>query len=376
MLRNSFKLVTIGGIEVGIHASWLIIFALLTFSLATGYFPNVAPDLDAVTVWVLGAVGTLALFGSVLLHELAHSFMAKARGIEARSITLFIFGGVSSLGSEAKQPGVEFIVAVVGPLTSFAIGGVMWLLANAAGSGALEALFSYLAVVNLLVGGFNLIPAYPLDGGRVLRAIAWKISGSLRTGTDIAAGAGQVIGGLMILLGIIQAVSGNLLNGLWILAIGWFLQSAASASQHQMVLEQRLNRVRVGDVVRTDPTTVPPTVSVAELIERYLLPRNRRAMPVAEDGRLVGIVTISDINEVPPEDRDRVRVGDIMGGRDGLVSVTPRQSLADAFRALGERDLEQVPVVDDGRIVGMLTRADVMRQFQLREELDVQAART
>lgn len=374
MLRSSFKLFTIGGIEVGVHASWLIIFALLTFSLATGYFPNAHPELDTTTNWTLGVVGALALFASVLLHELAHSFMARARGLEARSITLFIFGGVSNLGGEAKQPSVEFLIAVVGPLASFAIAGVAYVASGLVTATPLEALFGYLAIVNALVGAFNLLPAFPLDGGRVLRSIAWRVSGSVRTGTDIAAGAGQIIGALLILLGIVQIIGGFFLNGLWIAAIGWFLQNAASAGQQQAVMEQRLERVRVGDVLRRDETTVAPETTVNELIQRYLLPRNRRAMPVARDTELLGIVTIGDINEVPPEERDRTTVGSVMGGRDGLVSVTTRDSVADAFAALGERDLEQVPVIDDGRLVGVLTRADVMRQLQLREALDIEPA--
>lgn len=375
MLRSSFRLFTIGGIEVGVHASWLIIFAFLTFSLATGYFPATVPELDTTTTWIMGAVSALALFASVLLHELAHSFMARARGLEAKSITLFIFGGVSNLGSEAKQPSVEFLIAVVGPLTSFAIGGLAFLATTAVTATPLEALLNYLAIVNLLVGGFNLLPAFPLDGGRVLRSIAWRISGSLRTGTDIAAGAGQVVGGLLILFGIIQIVNGLILNGLWIAAIGWFLQNAASAGQQQVVLEQRLDRARVGDVVRRDTTTVAPDTTVSDLIERHLLPGNRRAMPVARDGRLLGMVTIGDLSDVPSEERGRTQVERVMGGRDDLVTVSPRDTLSDAFAALGERDLEQVPVVENGQLVGVLTRADVMRQLQLREELDIDTAR-
>jgi Zn-dependent protease/CBS domain-containing protein len=374
MLRNTFRLFSVAGIEVGIHVSWLAIFALLTFSLATGFFPQAVPSLSPLEAWGLAAVAAILFFGSVLIHELAHSFTARARGLDARSITLFIFGGVSNLGGEAKQPSVEFVVAIVGPLSSFAIAGVSYVLARILPGEALQALFGYLAVVNALVGGFNLIPGYPLDGGRVLRSIAWRATNSVRRGTDIAAGAGQLIGGLFILWGVIQIFGGETLGGLWIAAIGWFLQNAAQAGQQQVILEQRLQNVRVATVLRPDPTAVSPDATVAEVIERYLLPGNRRAVPVVDEGKLVGIVTLGDIGKVPVEERATARVGQVMGGRDGLVTVKPNDTLSHAFQALGERDLEQVPVVEDGRLIGMLTRADLMRQLQLREALDVEVA--
>ena len=374
MLRNTFKLFNVAGIEVGIHVSWLAIFALLTFSLATGYFPQAIDGIDTVMAWGLAAVAALLFFASVLIHELAHSFVARARGLEARSITLFIFGGVSNLGGEAKQPSVEFLVAIVGPLSSFAIAAVSYLIAIVVPGRELQAVFGYLAVVNALVGGFNLIPGYPLDGGRVLRSIAWRATNSLRRGTDIAAGAGQLIGGLFILWGILQVFGGDAFGGLWIAAIGWFLQNAAQASQQQVILEQRLQNVRVSEVLRPDATCAAPGMTVTDVIEDYLLPGNRRAVPVCDNGRPVGIVTLGDIGKVPVAERARTPVADAMGGRDGLVSVKPTDTLSQSFNALAEKDLEQVPVVEDGRLVGVLTRADLMRQLQLREALDVEAS--
>ena len=371
MLRNSVRLFTVAGIEVGVHASWLIVFALLTWSLAVGYFPDAVPRLGTTEAWVLAAVAAILFFASVLLHELAHSFMAKARGLPVHSITLFIFGGVSNLGAEAKKPSVEFLVAVVGPLTSFAVAGVCYVIALAVPDERARALFGHLAVVNALVGAFNLIPGFPLDGGRVLRSIAWSITNSLRRGTEIAVGAGQLIGGLFILGGILLIFDGRVFNGIWIAAIGWFLQNAASASLQQVILETRLRGVPVRNVLRLDPTSAPPGISVQELIDGYLLPGNRRAVPVTDNGRLVGMVTLSDVSGVPAEERARVPVAEVMGGRDGLLTVTPDNTLAQAVEKFGERDLEQLPVLDDGRLVGVVTRADVMRQLQLREALNV-----
>jgi Zn-dependent protease/CBS domain-containing protein len=373
VLKNSFRLFTVGGIEVGIHISWLVIFVLLTWSLAAGYFPSAIPGIDAGLAWILGAVASILLFVSVLIHELAHSFVAKSRGIEVSSITLFIFGGVSNLAAEPKSANVEFWVAVVGPITSFVIAAISFGIALVMPTLELQALFGYLAIVNALLGGFNLIPGFPLDGGRVLRSIAWGITGSLRRATEIAVGAGQIVGGLFILWGVLQIFGGNLINGLWIAAIGWFLQNAASSSLRQVVLTERLKDVRVADVQRPDTATVSRQTTIDDLIEQYLLPGNRRAMPVSDDGRLVGMVTLGDIKDVPAEAREATQVGSVMGGRDGLITVRPSDDLSDAVDKLTGNDLDQVPVMDAGRFVGMLTRADVMRQLQLREELGVES---
>jgi Zn-dependent protease/CBS domain-containing protein len=372
MLKNSFRLFTVRGIHVGIHVSWLIIFVLLTWSLAVGYFPSAIPGIEATLAWVLGVVASILLFTSVLIHELAHSFVAKSRGLEVSSITLFIFGGVSNLASEPQSARTEFWVAVVGPITSFVIAAVSFGIALVMPTDELQALFGYLAIVNALLGGFNLIPGFPLDGGRVLRSIAWGITGSLRRATEIAVGAGQIVGGLFILWGVIQIFGGNLINGLWIAAIGWFLQNAASSSLGQVVLMERLKDVTVANVLRPDTATITRQATVADLIEDYLLPGNRRAVPVEDGGRLVGMVTLGDIKDVPVEARDITQIGTVMGGREGLITVRPSEALADAVGKLTGRDLEQVPVMDGDRFVGILTRADVMRQLQLREMLDVE----
>ena len=374
-MANSFRLFTIAGIEVGVHISWLVIFALVTWSLASSYFPAVLPRSDQLERWALGAVAAVLLFASVLIHELAHSFVAKARGLEARSITLFIFGGVSSLSGETKRPSTEFVVAIVGPLTSLVLSGIAYLVAVAApGGSAVEAIASYLALINMLLGLFNLIPGFPLDGGRVLRAIIWQVTRDSRRSTELATAVGRLVAWGFLLWGFWRVLNGDVFGGIWIAAIGWFLQNAASASLEQAVAEQRLRRLRVGDVLRPDPTAVPPNISVAELVERYMLPGARRSVPVVDGDRLVGIVTLSDVRDVPPEDRATTLVRSIMGGRNGLATVTPDRPLRDAIDALGSGDYEQVPVVQDGRLVGLLTRADVVRQIQLREALQVQPA--
>ncbi len=374
MLSNSFRLFTIRGIEVGVHFSWLIIFALVTWSLSVYVFPNVPemPELSQVEYWLLGALTSILLFASVLIHELAHSFVALARGLQAKSITLFIFGGVSNLSGEAKEASTEFLVAIVGPLTSFVLAAIAFGMASVVTEPRAELVLSYLFLINLSLGIFNLIPGFPLDGGRVLRAILWSATGNVRRATEWAANVGKLVAYLMFGYAIFTILEGNnFIGGLWTAAIAWFLHNAASSSVQQLVFEQRLRRVRVGDVIRPDDTTVPPDMTVAELVDRYILPAARRAVPVAHDGPLVGIVTISDVAHVPPEQRGMVTVGQVMGGKDRLHTVRSDARVLDAFELLGEHDLEQVPVMDGDRFVGFLTRADVARQLQLREALDV-----
>lgn len=375
MLTNSFRLFTIRGIEVGVHYSWLIIFALVTWSLSVYVFPFVegVPRLEPFEYWFLGAITAILMFASVLVHELAHSFVARARGLNARSITLFIFGGVSNLAGEAKEASTEFLVAIVGPLTSFALAGMAFVVAEAVSEPRVELVASYLVFINLVLGVFNLIPGFPLDGGRVLRAILWSATGNVRRATEWAANGGKLVAYLMFAWAIylILTPPGNLIGGLWTAAIAWFLHNAASTSVHQLIFETRLRRVRAGDIVRRDEATVEPTATIAELVDRYILPGNRRAIPVAQDGRLVGIVTISDIANVPPEQRAFVPIAQVMGGRDKLHTVSADTRVLDAFTVLGEHDLEQVPVMDGDRLLGLLTRGDVARQLALREALDI-----
>jgi Zn-dependent protease len=371
MLNNSIRLFTIRGIEVGVHYSWLIIFALLTWALANYVYPFALPEQAGAIYWLLAAVSVVLFFVSVLIHELAHSLVALARGLKARSITLFIFGGVSSLGGEAKEASTEFIVAIVGPLTSLVLAAVFYVLGMAVDEPRIDLVAGQLAFINLALGLFNLVPGFPLDGGRVLRSLLWGATNNLRKATEIAGNLGKVVAWGLFALGLFFIFDGNYLNGIWIAAIAWFLHNAASNSVQQVVFETRMRRVRAGDLVRPDETTVAPGLSVAELIDEYMLPANRRSVAVTDNGRLVGIVTVSDVMKVPVAARAGTSVAEVMGGRDGLHTVPADGPVQDVVELLAQHDLEQVPIVDGGRYIGMLTRGDVLRQLQLREALDV-----
>ncbi len=369
VLTNSIKLFTIRGIEVGVHYSWLIIFGLLTWSLSVYQLPAQIGRLPVLEYWILGAFTAILLFVSVLVHELAHSFVAKARGLNARSITLFIFGGVSNLTGEPKSAKTEFLVAVVGPLTSFGLAALAFVVASLVDERRAVVVASYLVFINISLGAFNLIPGFPLDGGRVLRAILWGATHNLRRATQWAANAGKVVAVLMFAAGLWLSFNGEIVSGVWLAAIAWFLYNAASGSIKQLAIEARLGPLRARDIALPTQVTVPPGISVAELVETYMLPHNLHAIAVADDARLVGIVTVGDVKLVPLDRRAKTSVAEIMGGRDALYTVTADGGALDAVELLDEHDLQQVPVLDGGLLVGMLSRADVMRQVQMREAL-------
>lgn len=372
MVRNTFALFRVRGITVGVHISWLIVFGLVTWSLATGFLPDVLPGIAPTEAWLIGAVSAILLFASVLLHELAHSFVALSRGLPVHSITLFLFGGVSNLSGESKDPRTEFLIAIVGPLTSFVIAGAAFLLASLPGlDDRVAVVFAYLVVVNAVLGAFNLIPGFPLDGGRVFRSIIWRATGNVRRATEIAASVGQLVGLGFIAWGVLRVVEGDLFGGLWTAAIGLFLQNAAGSSVGQLALDQRLRGVRVRDAFTPDPTTAPPGLSVADLIEEHFLRGKRRAVLVTDNGRLVGIVTVGDVSRVAPDERTRTTVADVMSGPDGLVTTQPSTSLRAAAEVLAAHEFDQLPVVEAGQPLGMLTRADIVREFQIREALDL-----
>jgi Zn-dependent protease/predicted transcriptional regulator len=369
-MESSFKLGRIAGIEIGIHYTWLFAFALVAWSLAAGFFPANYPGWAASTYWVVGIIAALALFGAVLLHELSHSFVALARGHGVHSITLFIFGGVSNLTTEAEDPKDEFLISVVGPLTSFAIAAVCWLAAQAlrAGDSPLGAILSYLAFINVMLGVFNLVPGFPLDGGRVLRSLVWAATGSLRRATEIASYVGQGVGFLMIFWGVAQVLGGNFLGGLWIGFIGWFLNNAAEATRQQQVLQEGLRGARVAEVMNPHPPIASPTMSVQEFVFDHVVRQGQRALLVVDGERLVGLVSITDAKKEPQGAWATTPVGAIMTPVP-LKTVSPDADVNSTLRLLVEGSLNQVPVVRDGRLVGLLSRADIVRFLQLREEL-------
>lgn len=370
-MRNALRLGTIAGIEIRLDYSWFIVFALVTWSLGGHYFPMQHPGWPERTYWALGIVTALLFFASVLAHELAHSFVARAYGTPVRSITLFIFGGAAEISEEPKRAREEFAMALVGPATSFGIALLFGLLRLIVGakSQPLAALATWLGGINAMLGIFNLIPGFPLDGGRVLRSILWGITGSLRKATKAASGVGRLVAFLFIFWGIWMIFGGNWVNGLWIAFIGWFLENAATASAREVAFRELLEGHTASEVMTADCPYVSPDVSVDELVHEYILPTSRRCFPVVEDGHVQGIVTLHHVKEVPRERWTSTTVGKAMTPFDQLQKVNPDEGLYDALRRMATEDVNQLPVVDDGQFLGMVSRDTVLTFIQTRTEL-------
>jgi Zn-dependent protease/CBS domain-containing protein len=316
----------------------------------------------------------LLLFLSVVLHEFGHALTAQAKDIPVLSITLFIFGGVAALAQESEEPGDEFQIAIAGPIASLGVsavfGGLWWLTLDT--NEQVNALFGYLSFVNLVLAVFNMIPGFPLDGGRVLRAVIWKITGNLRRATGVVTMLGNLIGTLFFVLGILAIIEGGLFNGIWFLALGWFLQSAAQQGYRQVEQQEMLRGRTVGEIMNASPVTVEPNITVSDLVNDYFLRRTAHGAPVVQDGDVVGIVTITDVKRCDQDAWPVTRVRDIMTPRGDLHVVEPRTPLNRALEYMTTHDLNQIPVVDQGRLLGMLSRSDFMRYIQLRHELGIE----
>ncbi len=375
-MHGSFHLGRIAGISIEANYSWLVILVLLTVSLATGWFRLALPGASAAVYWGIGFLAAVLLFVSVLLHELAHSLVARARGLPVKSITLFIFGGVSNLEKEPGTPGGEFQVSVVGPLTSVIIAAISWgIYAGLAGFVPVAAaLFGYLAISNGLLAVFNLIPGFPLDGGRVLRSILWKLTGSLRTATLWATRVSLAIAFLFILAGIWAFFAGNFLNGIWLAFIGWFLFSMAQSANAQVMMESLFGRVTVGEVMNSIPLVVPGSLSIEQLVYQFLLPQGLRAAMVVEQDHLLGLVSLTDIRQVPREQWGQVMIGQMMVPRSRLVVAMPQQLLSDALALMARYRIHQLPVVQGERLVGLISRETIIRFLEVRRGLGLEEA--
>ena len=370
-MHSSLSIGRVAGIRIGIHYTWLFAFVLIAWSLAASYYPDAMPGLGTTTYWLIGIISALLLFASVLVHELTHSLVARALGLNVDSITLFIFGGVSNLTTQPSTARNEFVVAVVGPVSSLVLAAVFWLISQTIPVGTpAGAVAGYLAFVNMLLGAFNLVPGFPLDGGRVLRSLVWGASGSLRRATLVAAYVGQGVGWLLIIWGLTRVLSGDLLGGLWTAFIGWFLNGAAESTRQEQTLQQSVRGITAARLMEEPAVAVPPSTSVADFVFDQVMRHGHRALPVVENEQLLGIVSMSDARKLPRDAWSTTPVSQIMTPAP-LATVAPTEHLGIAIGRMAQRGVHQLPVVEDGRLLGLLTRADVLRYLQLRHELGV-----
>ncbi len=370
-MRASWRIGRVAGIEINIDPSWLIIFALVTFSLGGAYFPHQYPHWARWLHWLTGLTTSILLFGSVLAHELAHSLVAIRQGERVRSITLFIFGGVAQIAEEPGSARKEFLMAVAGPLTSLGIAAIfalLWL-GFRGFSEPLAALARHLSLINAVLAVFNLAPGFPLDGGRVLRSIVWAVTKDLKRATRVASLAGQVIAFLLILFGVWQIFRGPLLNGFWFIFIGWFLHSAAVRGYRQVVVREMLRDLRAEDLMTRDFTTVSSDLDLGTLVNEYILRRRAHAFLVMDNGQLRGIVCLDDVKNVPRSSWQSTSVREIMTPEDQLDFVTPEDDGNVVLARLNAKHVRQIPVIEEKKVKGVVCRSDLMRTLQLRTEL-------
>ncbi len=370
-MGGTMQIAKVRGIPIRVHVSWLFIFVLVTWSLAAAYYPQNYPGWGAAAYWITAIVSSVAFFLSILLHELSHSFVALGKGIAVHGITLFIFGGVSELAGESEKPVDELQIAIVGPLTSLVLGGAFWLLGASAlqDDSPIGGMVDYLAYVNIMVGIFNMVPAYPLDGGRVLRSVIWMAQRSLERATRIAATISQIIAFGMIGWGIFTTLTGGGISGIWIALIGWFLQVSASSSYQDLVLKRNLQGVSVRNIVSKEYIPVGPDISIQQLVEDYLLTHNQRAFPVVVNGDLVGLISFTDIKNVPREEWSSTTIRNTMTPAERLQTAKVDDPLSDVLGRMVTYDLNQMPVLEGGQLVGFVSRGGVMQYINILQEL-------
>ena len=370
---TSFRLGSIFDLEIRVDLSWFLIFWLILWSLSVSVFPANYPNLSQMTYLIMGVVGTLLFFASLIAHELAHSLVAQAKGIPVEGITLFVFGGISRTRMDAETPGDEFQIAVVGPLVSFLLAGLfalIWGLSyGRSWSLVVTGVARYLASINLLLAIFNLLPGFPLDGGRLFRSVLWKITGNLNQATRIASWGGQLLAYVIMALGLLQLLGGNWLGGWWLVLIGWFLANAAEMSYQQQLILTGLKGVRAKYVMTRAPETVPDDLSLQTLVDEYFLHRRYQAFPVTHHGRLVGIISLHQVKETPRDQWLTQTVAKTMTPINDTLTVSSETPMTEVLTKMEASGLRRVLVTRDEQLLGIITSSDLSSWLQRMQEL-------
>jgi Zn-dependent protease/CBS domain-containing protein len=351
------------GFEIRIDSSWFILFALILWSFSYMVFPRSVPGRTTATYLIMGMSGTLLFFVSLLAHELSHSLVARAKDIPVEGITLFLFGGMAHTRMEAETPGDEFLIAAAGPIMSLFIalllGGGVYAGLQFGWPPTFLAVLQYIALLNIILAVFNLLPGFPLDGGRLFRAVVWKITGDVTRATRAASAGGRWLAYVLIVFGLLSAFGGNVLGGMWLVFIGWFLRNAAISSYQQHLLLSVLSGVRAGEAMTPEPDTVPADATVRELMDEYFMRRRHAAYPVTSGGAVVGLVSRHAAREVPGEDWDTRTARDVMMAADDVVIVRPDDPMLAVLDKLRDSPAHRVLVMRNGSLLGIITPSDI-----------------
>ncbi len=361
MVKQNISLGRILGIPIGVDYSWFLIFGLLSYMLATNYYPGEFKDWPAYQYWMIGMATSLLLFASVLLHELGHSLTAQRFQLPVRRITLFVFGGVAQIAGEPPSARAEFWIAIAGPITSLLLAAFFYLMEPLFISFTpLLALVKYLAYINLILALFNLIPGFPLDGGRIFRAIIWGTTQNLRKATIIAGNVGRLFAFLFIYLGVVQIFSGNVADGLWTIFIGWFLESAASGQIHQQELQDLLSAHKVKEAMNRYFPIIPAHTTLQDLVDNHIIAAGRRSLMVMKNEQMVGLLTLHHLKETPQDQWATTTVEEVMLPLSQLKKVSPETDLWSALQEMDKDGVNQLPVADGNEIIGILSREDLI----------------
>ncbi len=372
-MGSAFNLGKLFGIQFRLHYSWFIVFVLINVSLSWYYFPVEYPDWTPLTYWIIGIVSSLLFFASVVAHELAHSIVARINGIPVKSITLFIFGGIAQITREATKASAELKMAAAGPACSLVLGGLfglLWLFSRGI-SEPIAAMTSWLALVNVILAVFNLIPGFPLDGGRVFRSILWRFTGNYKLSTRIATQVGQGVGYLFILGGIsiMFLLRGGWFSGLWLIFIGWFLRNTASSSYHQAQWREALREVSASQVMTSDCPVIPPNVTIDQMVQEYIFTSGCYFFLVTDEDGVKGILTLDNIKAVSRQNWDVTQVQEIMTSLDRVKVAHPDQDALSILEEMDENNINQMPVVSEGNVIGLVTHDNLIRFLRTRSEL-------
>ena len=370
MFRHTIPIGRVLGIPIDLDYSWFLIAALITWLLAVNYYPAEFKGGTSVEYWVMGAVTAILFFASILVHELAHSWVALRYKVPVQRITLFIFGGVSQIVGEPPSASAEFLIAVVGPLTSFTLAAVFFLLERLlVNLPPALAIAKYLALINGILGLFNLVPAFPLDGGRVFRAIVWGANKNFRRATLIAASTGRFFGFLFIVWGVWQVLRGNVVNGLWIAFIGWFLESAAGAQIQQQMVQGLLGSHKVSEAMGNACTHIAGDTTLQKLIDREVLTHGRHCFLVDRGDRVVGLLTLHNVKEIPRPSWTTTTAAQAMTPVEKLGKIDPNAELWTAMEKMGRDGINEMPVMLGNNLIGLLSTGDIVKYLQTLQQV-------